>query len=372
MSTQLAESPLLPGHKDPPTGNRAFTGPFRVVDFSNAHHARHSGYHRLSDYLPVHKPLSWDGPRIGRWFTTRAYHRLVRPHCALEYYSKRSFFTEMAVCKEAFRTRRQLFHFIYGENQFWLSHRIKGLRGTKTVATYHQPESLLERVLGGGYADRSPDAAIVVARGQMAFFQAMIGDTNTHFVPHGIDTDFFQPSGLNKESTGRPRRCLFVGNWLRDFQTMNEILRTSAKRKLDIEFTAITLPSRAADIQGPNLRIVSAVPDEELVEWYRWADLTVLPLLDCTANNALLESLACGTPVVVSDFGGTRDYANEKCGVFTPPGDAVEMVRAIELLHGNTDILNQMAVAARARAMEFDWRRVAAQTCEVYERVMMS
>src|ERR1043166_7824981 len=88
-----------------------------IVHFAATHHARHSGYHRLADYLAGHETLTWAGPHYGNWLNTRIYHRLIRPFCPLEHYSQAAFYTELSACVKAMRTKRSLFHFIYGENQ---------------------------------------------------------------------------------------------------------------------------------------------------------------------------------------------------------------------------------------------------------------
>ena len=43
---------------------------------------------------------------------------------------------------------------------------------------------------------------------------------------------------------------------------------------------------------------------------YHLSDLFFLPFVDAVANNAIVESIACGVPVVVSDVGSLRDYVD--------------------------------------------------------------
>ena len=57
---------------------------------------------------------------------------------------------------------------------------------------------------------------------------------------------------------------------------------------------------------------------DELPEWYRAADLTVLPSRSEGLPNVLRESLACGTPFVASDVGGISEIAGPESSILVP------------------------------------------------------
>jgi len=73
-----------------------------------------------------------------------------------------------------------------------------------------------------------------------------------------------------------------------------------------------------------------------LSEIYSLVDLTVLPYLEDNLPNMLLESFACGTPVVSFDNGGMREEVIDGYnGRLVPTGDCEELARAIiEVLSG--------------------------------------
>lgn len=63
--------------------------------------------------------------------------------------------------------------------------------------------------------------------------------------------------------------------------------------------------------------------DAQLALLYAMADAYVLPSLEENLPNVILESLACGTPVVAFDTGGIPDMIeHRKTGWLVPPGDA--------------------------------------------------
>src|SRR5207244_3718246 len=68
---------------------------------------------------------------------------------------------------------------------------------------------------------------------------------------------------------------------------------------------------------------------DELPDWYRAADLTVLPSRSEGLPNVLRESLACGTPFVASRVGGVPEVAEGAGCRLVPPGDAAALGDAI-------------------------------------------
>lgn len=68
---------------------------------------------------------------------------------------------------------------------------------------------------------------------------------------------------------------------------------------------------------------------DQLADWYRAADLTVMPSLSEGVPNVLLESIACGTPFVASRVGGIPEIADAERDSLVPPGDARALADAI-------------------------------------------
>ena len=77
------------------------------------------------------------------------------------------------------------------------------------------------------------------------------------------------------------------------------------------------------------VRFVGSVRHHELPDWYRAADLTILPSLSEGVPNVLLESLACGTPFVASRVGGIPEIASPGIDRLVTPSDPVELADAI-------------------------------------------
>ena len=73
---------------------------------------------------------------------------------------------------------------------------------------------------------------------------------------------------------------------------------------------------------------------------YSAADVMVVPSLQENLSNAIMESMACGTPVVGFDIGGNSDMI-EHCinGYLAKPLDTSDLVRGIEwVLENNSDL----------------------------------
>ena len=77
------------------------------------------------------------------------------------------------------------------------------------------------------------------------------------------------------------------------------------------------------------VRWLGAVSHDDLPDWYRAADLTVLPSLSEGVPNVLLESVACGTPFVASQVGSIPEIADALCDRLVPSGQPQDLATAI-------------------------------------------
>lgn len=81
---------------------------------------------------------------------------------------------------------------------------------------------------------------------------------------------------------------------------------------------------------GNSVTFAGPRPHSELPDWYRAADVTVLPSLSEGIPNVLLESLACGTPFVASDVGGVREIEGGPFCQLVPPGQPMTLAESLE------------------------------------------
>jgi glycosyltransferase involved in cell wall biosynthesis len=77
------------------------------------------------------------------------------------------------------------------------------------------------------------------------------------------------------------------------------------------------------------VEFVGARPHDQLGDWYRAANVFVLPSLSEGVPCVLLEAIACGIPFVASGVGGIPEIAHLGKGRLVPPGDVTELADAL-------------------------------------------
>jgi glycosyltransferase involved in cell wall biosynthesis len=113
------------------------------------------------------------------------------------------------------------------------------------------------------------------------------------------------------------------------------------------------LRARGADVRG-------WVEKPELAQLYRRAAALVLPSRHEGFGVPVLEAMASGTPVVVSDDAALREVAGD-AGVYGEPADAVRRALAER---------ERFAHAGLERAAQFSWEASARLTADVYRMVL--
>lgn len=92
------------------------------------------------------------------------------------------------------------------------------------------------------------------------------------------------------------------------------------------------------------VKFVTNINQNELCEYYNAADVLALSSVREGMPNVVLESIACGTPVVATNVGGVSEVLNENCGIIIQNRDLNELVAAIKETLGGK--FNRNSVAA--------------------------
>jgi glycosyltransferase involved in cell wall biosynthesis len=329
-----------------------------------AHMGSHAGYSRLLDYVGI--PITIDGTRWKRGQLYRWYSTMVSMLAGMPWYSPGALSLECRAGLRMLRTRDAIYHVLQADNDLWFTPFLARLTKNRVVATIHQPPAMIEQAGGPWPAWKQVDAVIAVAKNQVNFLRAALPGVRVEFIPHGVDTDFFVPP-LERQPLLNAPTFLCVGKHLRDFDVLEEVVKGLAARYPGSLCTVVGAPeARLESLQGAGACCRQGLHDDQLRELYQRSTIMILPLLESTANNALLEAMACGLPTVVTAVGGVLDYCDDSSAVLVERGEPEQMVQgAVDLLSDKVRYID-ISTGARKRAQELSYRRVGRLLVDFY------
>ena len=107
---------------------------------------------------------------------------------------------------------------------------------------------------------------------------------------------------------------------------------------------------------GDRVRFTGYVPNENLPDYYRLADLVCVPtLVEEAAGLVAVEAMGCGRPVLATRSGGMPEYLQGSQAVLVDRGPelAAQLSWAIRMLHEHPDLCAQMGAAGARAAQRF-------------------
>ena len=199
--------------------------------------------------------------------------------------------------------------------------------------------------------------------------QSFLRDCKVKVIHNGIDIDLFSPktSDIRKKYNIAGDKVLLLGvanKWekrkgLDAFLYLEEILDCNRFQIMLVgtnDEVDKKLPSNIVSIhRTENVH--------ELAEIYAAADYLINPTYEDNFPTVNIEALACGTPVITFDTGGSPEAITNECGICVPKGDFQALVEAINQR-------SQMCFTRDAcvhRASEFDQNEKFREYLELYE-----
>ena len=202
-----------------------------------------------------------------------------------------------------------------------------------------------------------------------------------HVIYGGVDPSKFCPHNIEKEN-----KVLFVGR-ITPFKGIDILI--DAVQGLNINSHVI---GKLHDKKYLKLLISLDkadrtifkfnVPDEELIKEYNSALVTVLPsvFIDYYKKRrsgeifplTVLESMACGTPVISTEAGGMPEIVEDgEIGFIVPPNDPKSLEEKIRYFIDNPEESKRMGENARKKILaDFTWDAVARRCIEGYTELL--
>lgn len=207
----------------------------------------------------------------------------------------------------------------------------------------------------------------------------------TPIIPYGVDIDTFQPQPQAREQLSLPAKSLmflYVGR-LDTEKGLFDLLAAITQLHQEIDLDAVRfdlvgdgpLRGRLEEAIQENgighlVHLHGPMQRDELLYWYAAADALILPSWIEPFGRVILESMACGTPVLSTNTGGPVDLIVEDyTGFFFPPKNSLALSRLLKKVIEFPAVLHPMRANARNYVEHnFSWARVTERiVAEVYE-----
>lgn len=187
--------------------------------------------------------------------------------------------------------------------------------------------------------------------------QSFLHKCKIEVIPNGVDLSLFQPTESDfRERYGLQDRKIVLGVAFGWGKKKGLDVFCQLAERLGEDYKIVLVGTNdAVDKQLPEniLSIYRTHDQRELAQLYTAADVFVNPTREEVLGLTNIESLACGTPVITFNTGGSPECIDATCGIVVPKNDISALERTVR------DVCEQgpfTAEACRKRAACFDER----------------
>ncbi|MDQ6839886.1 MAG: glycosyltransferase family 4 protein [Actinomycetota bacterium] len=219
--------------------------------------------------------------------------------------------------------------------------------------------------------------------------RSMLGRFDIEVIPHGLDTEVFAPRDkvAARAALGLPADepvMMFAAASVNDRRKGADLvidavraLPPSLRDQMIVVIMGDQGPQMKSALIGAGARVADFgfVPSDDLkAVLYSAADVFVFPTRADNSPLVVLESLACGTPVVAFDVGGISDMVRPgQTGSLAAPGDVESLTTELAALVEEPDEARRLGRNARQMAVtEFNEALAVQRHRRLYHRLLGS
>ena len=159
-------------------------------------------------------------------------------------------------------------------------------------------------------------------------------------INNGIDADVFKPvadeSVLEKYKIGHKFNILGVASIWSERKGLRYFIELSGMIDDDCEILLVGLDKKQIKKLPSKIIGIKRISNiNELVQIYSLADVFINPTLEDNFPTVNIEALACGTPVITFNTGGSSEIMDDNCGYVVEKGNISEIKKYIDIVKSN-------------------------------------
>jgi D-inositol-3-phosphate glycosyltransferase len=278
-----------------------------------------------------------------------------------------------------------------------VAHQLKHRLDLPMVATFHT----LARVKADAGVDDDPGERARVEESVIACSDLMLASTHgereqlaslydavqerIEVVPPGVDHSVFFPAdaAAAKERLGLTgRRVLLFAGRIQPLKGVGLAVQCLAELGDPAAMLLVVGGPSGPDGAGElarvrdlahelgvaaNVHFVAPQPHDGLADYYRAADVCIVPSRAESFGLVALEAAACGTPVVAASVGGLRSLVDDgETGFLVDARDPAAYAAPVAKLFGDPALAAEMGAMASLRSRKYTWSITAARLRRLY------
>ena len=257
---------------------------------------------------------------------------------------------------------------------------MKNISGKKLLAIHgihhEQIDHLYGKIAGNVAKDYEERAinwvdAITVSSKEMLDYYSKKG-IDTYFLPNALYID-----SIPKNSTKKYEKQIIYAARLSKEKGILEVLEVAKKLPDDINLIIL-----GSGIEEPKVKEISKTQrnihflgyqnKENTLSLIRGSDLLIQPSrMEGGLSYTLLESMACGTPIICTFAGGAKDsLSHMKTAYIIEPENSDNLLSAIKFLMNNPEKRKELADNALEEIKKHDWSVIGPKYLAIYEKLL--
>jgi glycosyltransferase involved in cell wall biosynthesis len=204
-------------------------------------------------------------------------------------------------------------------------------------------------------------------------------------IPFGVDTEVFKPMKIESVFS---HKALVIGSVKAlDYNYGIEYL-IAAFASVSKKYPALPLKlllvgdgSKRKELEelsqdlsvNDKIKFTGKVEYKEIVRYHNMIDIAVVPSVSEGFGVSVLESSACGKPVITSDAGGLPEVVKDQTtGFIFPSRNIIELEKYLERLILDRDLRTKMGNAGREMVKQkFEWKKCVDRMINFYSQQLI-